>query len=53
MDREAVTLTSDLESYRNLRGLVNDAKTLELLDRLIAETEHRLRELESTGTSKR
>ena len=53
MDREAVTLTSDLESYRNLRGLVNDAKTVEVLDGLIAETEHRLRGLENIGTSER
>jgi hypothetical protein len=53
MNREAIELMSDLERYRNLRDLVNDAKTQEVLDGLIAETEHRLRELENTGTSER
>jgi hypothetical protein len=36
MDGEAVKLTSDLERYGSLRDLVNDAKTVEVLDGLIS-----------------
>jgi hypothetical protein len=53
MDCEAFKLTSDLDRYRSLRVLVNDAKTREVLDGLIAEAYLRLEEVENTATSER